>query len=88
MITFAFIAVCLIIFMLCVRFIVHHFFPGWGTNVSGVLTGVVLFLPDMLTQAQALPWADILPDGHAKAVTFAILAVMLILRAVPRKAGA
>jgi hypothetical protein len=93
MIKFLFIAVLVVMLMLLVRAVVHRFWPGWGTVLSNGLGGAGLFMPDviqfftsLLSDAQALPWANILDAAKAQAVIFGILAANMIMRKLGAKA--
>jgi hypothetical protein len=95
MINFLFFALLVIAVLLAIRFAVHRFYPGWGTTWAGLVGAAgALFeqglqvLPNVLTEGQKLPWEKILGSANANAVVFGCMVAMVILRNVPRKAGA
>ena len=94
MIMFLVTAVIVIIVMLLLRYVIHSFFPSWGTVFSNLILGLGLLWPDMmqavtvmLGEAQGLPWTNILDAKTAQAVIFGILVANMVMRKLGAKAA-
>jgi branched-subunit amino acid ABC-type transport system permease component len=95
LINFLFVALLICALLLAVRFAVHRYYPGWGTAWAAIVGGagslldsLIGGLPQLLTDVSGLPWTKILAADTANAVVFGCMAAMVILRKIPRKAGA
>lgn len=93
MINFLVIALTVIAGMLLLRFVLHYYFPSWGTVLANAIAGLGLFSSEMLgfimsllSDAQSLPWSSILEQAQAQAVTFGILVANMIMRKIGPKA--
>jgi hypothetical protein len=91
MIKLLFIFLFVVALLLAVRYAVHRFRPGSGTNAASIvgMIGMALqplldFAEPLIGDAVKLPWADIMDAGAAKAVAFAGFATMMILRNLKR----
>ena len=94
MINIYFIFVMVVIAMLVLRYVVHYFYPSWGTVFSNLIAALGLawvnvfpFLLSLIDGAQSLPWANILDAATAQTVAFGILAANMIMRKLGAKAA-